>query len=216
MLSKYEQKMISNLSTDNLDVKTFWKLSKNILGCNSDRPIPPLIEKDQIIPDDLSKATVFNNYFASIWAFPENIQIPDLPNFNNLTETRLDSVATNETEVESVLRRVNTHKSSGPDGVGNWVLKHCAKPLSRPHSKLFNKSLQTGRFPTQWKQANVCPVIKNENRSDMTNYWPISLLSSSSKILEKNVHKRLYEYLMDNNLLIEQHSGFKRKDSTVN
>ena len=85
-----------------------------------------------------------------------------------------------------------------------------------PYSKLFNKSLQTGRFPTQWKQANVCPVFKKENRSDKTNYRPISLLSSSSKILEKNVYKRLYEYLMDNNLLIEQNSGFKCKDSTVN
>ena len=39
---------------------------------------------------------------------------------------------------------------------------------------------------------------------------------SHSKILEKIVYKRLYEYLMDNNLLIEQNSGFKRKDSTVN
>ena len=85
-----------------------------------------------------------------------------------------------------------------------------------PYSKLFNKSLQTGRFPTQWKQANVCPVFKKENRSDKTNYRPISLLSSSSKILEKIVYKRLYEYLIDNNLLIEQNSGFKWKDSTVN
>ena len=61
----------------------------------------------------------------------------------------------------------------------------------------------------------MLPVFKKENRSDKTNYLPLSLLSSSSKILEKNVYKRLYEYLMDNNLLIEQNSGFKRKDSTV-
>ena len=52
--------------------------------------------------------------------------------------------------------------------------------------------------------------------SDKTNYRPISLLSSSSKFLEKIVTKRLYEYLMDNNLLIEQTSDFKGKDSTVN
>ena len=59
-------------------------------------------------------------------------------------------------------------------------------------------------------------MFEKENRSDKTNYRPISLLSSSSKSLEKNVYKPLYEYLMDNNLLIEQNSGFKRKDSTVN
>ena len=87
--------MINNLIKDNLDVKTFLKLSKNILSCKSDRSMPPLIENDQIIPDALSKATVCNNYFASISSFPENIRIPDFPIFNYLTETRLDSVTTN-------------------------------------------------------------------------------------------------------------------------
>ena len=153
---------------------------------------------------------------ASISSFTENVIIPDLPNFEYLTDRRLDRITTNENEVESLLRRINTNKSSGPDGIGNWVLKHCAKSLSFPYSKLFNKSLETGIFPSQWKQANVCPVFKKDNKSDKTNYRPISLLSSSSKILEKIVYKRLYEYLMDNNLLIEQNSGFKRKDSTVN
>ena len=62
----------------------------------------------------------------------------------------------------------------------------------------------------------VQQIFKKDNKSDKTNYRPISLLSSSSKILEKIVYKRLYEYLMDNNLLFEQNFGFKRKDSTVN
>ena len=37
-----------------------------------------------------------------------------------------------------------------------------------------------------------------------------------SKGLEKIVYKRLYDYLMENNLLIEQNSGFKKNDSTIN
>ena len=94
-IKRYEQKMMNNLIKDNLDVKTFWIVSKNILSCKSDRSVPPLIENDQIIPDDLSKATVFNNYFASISFFPENIRIPDFPIFNYLTITRLESVTTN-------------------------------------------------------------------------------------------------------------------------
>ena len=174
--------MVNKLSQDHLDVKTFWKLSKNILGCKSDRSIPPLYENGQIIPDDLSKATLFNYYFASISYFTENVIIPDLPNFKYLTDTRLDRITTNENEVESLLRRININKSSGPDGIGNWVLKHCAKSLSFPYSKLFDKSLETGIhvFPSQWKQANACPVFKKDNKSDKTNYRPISLRSSSS------------------------------------
>ena len=135
--------------------------------------------------------TLFNNYFASISSFTENVIIPDLPNFKYLPDTRLDRITTNENEVESLLRRINTTKSSGPDGIGNWVLKHCAKSLSFPFSKLLNKSLETGIFPSQLKQAIVCPVFKKDNKSGKTNYRPISLLSSSSKILEKIVYKRL-------------------------
>ena len=52
------RKLVKNLSQDHLDVKTFWKLSKNILSCKSDRSIPPLNGYSQIIPDDLSKATI--------------------------------------------------------------------------------------------------------------------------------------------------------------
>ena len=183
-IKRYGQKLVNKLSQGHMDVKTFWKLSKNILGCKSDRFIPLLYENGQMIPDDLSKASTFNNYFESISSFAENVITPDLPNFKYLTETRLDRITTNENEVESLLRRINTNKSSGPDGIGNWVLKHCAKPLSFPYSNLFNKSLETGIFPCQWKQANVCRVFKRDNKSDKTNYRPISLLSSSSKILE--------------------------------
>ena len=37
-----------------------------------------------------------------------------------------------------------------------------------------------------------------------------------SKILEKIVYKRLYKHLMDNNLLTQHNSGFKKNDSTIN
>ena len=171
--------MVNKLSQDHLDVKTFWKLSKSILGCKSDRSIPLLYENGQMIPDYLSKASIFNNYVASISSFAKNVITPDLPNFEYLTEMRLDKINTNENEVESLLRIINTNKSSGPDGIGNWVLKHCAKPLSFPYSNLINKSLETGIFPSQLKQANVCPVFKRDNKSDKTNYRPISLLSKS-------------------------------------
>ena len=53
-IKRYEQKLVNKLSQDHLDVKTFWKLSKNILGCKSDRSIPPLYENGQLLPDDLS------------------------------------------------------------------------------------------------------------------------------------------------------------------
>ena len=81
-IKRCEQKLVNKLSQDHLDVKTFWKLSKNILGCKSDRSIPSLYENGQLIPYDFSKATIFYNYFASISSLTENVKKPDLPNIN--------------------------------------------------------------------------------------------------------------------------------------
>jgi hypothetical protein len=44
---------------------------------------------------------------------------------------------------------------------------------------------------------------------DMSNYRPISLLMSSSKIHEKLIYARLYQHLVDNNTLIDEQYGFR-------
>jgi sarcosine oxidase/L-pipecolate oxidase len=51
-----------------------------------------------------------------------------------------------------------------------------------------------GVFPSKWKVSNVCPVFKNGDKQNKSNYRPIALLSSVSKCLEKIVFKRLYEH----------------------
>ena len=64
-IKRYEQKLVNKLSQDHLDVKTFWKLSKNILGCKSDRSIPPLYKNGQLIPERQSLITILHLYRPS-------------------------------------------------------------------------------------------------------------------------------------------------------
>ena len=81
---------------------------------------------------------------------------------------------------------------------------------------LFNFSLSSGSVPRTWKQANVTPIHKKNDPSDESNYRPISLLSTVSKVLEKNVHKYLFNFFRDNNVITAFQSGFVPGDSTVN
>ena len=111
---------------------------------------------------------------------------------------------------------LNPHKSTGPDGIGNWVLKTCSNTLAKPLTTLFNKLSENGNFPEEWKTASLRHVYKKGNKSEVGNYRPISLLCNMSKVVEKIVYKKLYEYLMEHNLLIEHNSGFKKTDSTIN
>ena len=51
--------------------------------------------------------------------------------------------------------------------------------------------LGTGVFPEKPKVAKVIPLFKNGDPILLTNYRPISLLLSLSKILEKVIYQQL-------------------------
>ena len=70
-------------------------------------------------------------------------------------------------------------------------------------------------FPDRLKYSEVQPLFKKGEKTEITNYRPISLLPSFSKIIEKIIHKRLISYLTENNILANEQFGF-RKNSTTN
>jgi len=59
------------------------------------------------------------------------------------------------TEIERRLLHLNLHKSSGPDGLPNWLLRDLAPLLRQPLAAIFNASLREGYLPPIWKSAEV-------------------------------------------------------------
>ena len=60
---------------------------------------------------------------------------------------------------------------------------------------IFNLSITSGMVPIELKIARVVPLFKAGDKSIFSNYRPISVLPSFSKILEKPVYNRLIDYL---------------------
>ena len=87
----------------------------------------------------------------------------------------LNSFITRSDEVESILRSLPTGKASGLNSINNKILKDFAHPLSTPLKDLFNFSLEKGQVPAVWKQANVTPIFKKDDPSEVSNYRPIAL-----------------------------------------
>jgi len=54
----------------------------------------------------------------------------------------------------------------------------------------------------------VKPVFKKGDKMNLTNYRPISLLTSFSKVFEKALYRRLTEYFDNNKLLVANQYGF--------
>ena len=121
-----------------------------------------------------------------------------------------------ENEVDDILKILDTSKATGPDKISPSFLKEVESVIKAPLCKLFNLSLQKCIFPTDWKNANVTPVFKKNRPSDKGNYRPISLLSVIGKVMERCIYKHVYNYMLDNNIIISHQSGFTPGDSAIN
>ena len=69
-------------------------------------------------------------------------------------------------------------KSPGCDDI---IPQHCATSLTEPVTTIFNLSLQTKSYPSQWKIHEICPIPKKGDLKIVNNYRPISLLPKFSK-----------------------------------
>ena len=81
---------------------------------------------------------------------------------------------------------------------------------------IFRSCLENGKFPTEWKKANVVPPHKKEDKQNLENYRPISLLHVAGKIFERILYNNMYELFTENNLISRNQSGFKPGDSCIN
>ena len=84
-----------------------------------------------------------------------------------------------------------------------------------PICYLFNLSFKTGFIPTILKTAKIVPIFKAGETDNFTNYRPISLLSSFSKLLEKVAANQIMKYLNKFKLLYEHQYGFRAKHNTT-
>ena len=91
----------------------------------------------------------------------------------------------------------------GLDKVSSRLLKDAADIVAPSLTSLFNISINTGCFPSTWKLAKISPLFKKGSKQDPSNYRPISVLPTISKLLEKAVHMQLYSYLCDNNCFLK-------------
>ncbi|KAF2358183.1 hypothetical protein FHG87_011061 [Trinorchestia longiramus] len=95
-----------------------------------------------------------------------------------------DGVFTVE-QVEEQLSILNPYKSTGPDGLGPWILKETAEVINEPLTNIFNRSLETWIVPDDWKRTNVTLIFKKRSKQIPNNYRPITLTPVINKTIEK-------------------------------
>jgi hypothetical protein len=161
-------------------------------------------------------AYFFNSYFLTI--VDNNFKNTSSANNNNplhyLQQTfhcpfpHTKHQAVTSTEITKIIQTLKNKDSHGYDEISVRLLKASYLFIISHLTHMCNKMLVSGNFPDRLKYAEVKPLLKNGDKTDPSNYRPISLLTSFSKIFEKIIYRRLYKHICENNILANEQFGF--------
>ena len=101
----------------------------------------------------------------------------------------------------------------GIDCLGPRILKECAHILFQPLHHLFCLSLSSHSIPEEWRIHRITPIHKSGDRSLVSNYRPISLLCSISKVLERIIYNHVLGFISCS--ISPSQFGFLRNRSTA-
>ena len=209
LLRKSKQSFFNKLN--NADAKTFWKSVRSLN--HKPTSMPTLQHNGTKLETSESKADALNNYFYTCFFPPltdSDFSYDDL-HPDNCPKELLCTEATTVT----LLANLDTTKSTGCDSVNANMLKSTAESTASSLSTLFNLSISTGVFPTEWKTARIVPIPKGDNQTVLSGYRPISVLPIASKVLERHVKSIIEDYLQEHSPISPRQWGFVSSRSTV-
>jgi hypothetical protein len=96
-------------------------------------------------------------------------------------------------DIRYIIKSIYTKNSHGYDEISTKLLKLSSPFILSPLTHICNKSLALGIFLDHLKYSEIKPLFKKGDKHNISNYRPISVLTSFSKVLEKAVYIQLYE-----------------------
>ena len=192
------------------DPKAFWRYAKSKTGTKMQ--VQQLRHGDKLVFSDNEKVEILNDFFSSVYTVEDHESMPDLP-FDENTPIINDPIIPKELVLKK-LKQINVNKAPGPDGVPGIVLKNLADVIAEPLAIMFQKSVDTGELPKEWKTANVSPIYKKGDKTLASNYRPVSLTSVTCKILESILRDHIDSHLTSNGLASNLQYGFTSGKST--
>ena len=201
------------------DMKATWKLINNILSRNSQpSTIKKIIVNNITYTESADLARVFNDFFCSVGSqIDSSIPLTSSDPLEYIVNSNSGSFFLNPVSSVEVSGHIKNLKNSkqNVDSISISILKeNYDSQISLILADIINVCFSVGVFPENLKKAIVLPLYKKGERDLLTNYRPISLLPTFSKVFEKCIKSRLTQYFTDRNLLSSVQFGFQNNIST--
>ena len=131
------------------NTKSFWNYIKS--QRQDTVGVSPLKKKGQLYSDSNTKASILQDQVTSVFTTDDTDPNHDLKMDGQKYQSIPPLLVRNE-GILKLLQHINPSKSSGPDEVAGRQLKELANELAPFLTYRFNKSLETGKVPTKWKE----------------------------------------------------------------
>ena len=203
------------------NIRSLWQIFGPIINpgkAKKSNKIEKIQVRDNILTDKNDIANALKDYFINIGPQlrKKTVNSNDFQQYLRNNQTNSFYLhPTAPTEISSLISKLDINKSPGDDGISGKLLKSCTILFSKLISHLANKIMITGKYPNKLKLGKIIPIHKKNNKIDPTNYRPICLLSVINKIIEKVLHKRLYEYFEKYKIIYQYQFGFRHSYSTT-
>jgi hypothetical protein len=210
----YKNKLERNLGNH----KATWNVIREITGQNHRVQKFCLNINGSLVTDSGLVANEFNEFFLSV--ADKIIQDDSLPpGFNNFDYKNSfvncqekSSLLLGPVMFEDVVRAVKSlknGKSPGIDGLSSSLVKRICPNILEVFTYIVDLSFSTGVFPDRLKRAVVVPIHKGKSQDTCSNFRPISLISTFSKVIEKIMKEKLINYLNKVNFFSCNQYGFR-------
>ena len=117
-------------------------------------------------------------------------------------------------ELKSIAKAFKDGKAPGANNIPISIIKKTLDLISDPLLSIINLSFSSGVFPDRLKISKIIPIFKSDNASLAQNYRPISIPPAFSKIFGRAVYNHIFQFLVDNDILLKHQFGFRPGHST--
>ena len=220
ILKKEEREYYKKELTAHKDnLKKSWDIMKTVI--NKKRKISTkfvnLKINDLICENKDEIAETFNNFFTQVGNMLDK-KIPQTTTdpvtfIKNKNEANLFLKPCTEDETTKIVLKLKDC-AAGHDEMPSKILKDNIVFLTKYLTHLLNLSLINGVFPQELKIANIIPIFKAGENDIVSNFRPVSLLTTLSKIFERIFYNRLHDFFVKFKLFYDMQFGFRENHTT--
>ena len=194
------------------DSKKIWALTNNLLGREKSKPS---IHTFPNCKTDTEIATVFSDYFSNVASnlaktIPKSKK-PFTAYLPKETTTKFNFRPMFPSEIAKIIDKMRPKTSFGRDMFSNKILKAIKDEIKLPLCHLINLSIKYSYIPASWKVSKILPLHKGGHKTECSNFRPISLLSTFSKVLERCIADQVIDHMEKNGLFYSHQYGFRRQ-----